>query len=41
LARLLRDERGGEVAEWAIVAGVLVAATIAVVGFVGSKMLAR
>ena len=41
MARLLRDERGGEVIEWALVAGLIVIATIAVVGAVGTKVLAR
>ena len=41
LARLLRDERGGEIIEWALVAGLIVIATIAVVGAVGTKVLAR
>lgn len=41
LARLLRDERGGEVIEWALVAGLIVVATIAVIGAVGTKVLAR
>jgi Flp pilus assembly pilin Flp len=38
---LLADERGGEVIEWALVAGLIVIATIAVVGAVGTKVLAR
>jgi Flp pilus assembly pilin Flp len=37
----LADERGGEVIEWALVAGLIVIATIAVVGAVGTKVLAR
>ena len=41
LCRLLRDERGGEVIEWALVAGLIVIATIAVIGAVGTKVLAR
>jgi Flp pilus assembly pilin Flp len=41
LRRLLRDERGGEVIEWALVAGLIVIATIAVIGAVGTKVLAR
>lgn len=38
---LLRDERGGEVIEWALVAGLVVIATIALIGAVGTKVLAR
>ena len=38
---LLADDRGGEVIEWALVAGLIVIATIAVIGAVGTKVLAR
>ena len=38
---LLRDERGGEVIEWALVAGLVVIASIALIGAVGTKVLAR
>ena len=38
---LLADERGSEVIEWALVAGLIVIATIAVVGAVGTRVLAR
>jgi pilus assembly protein Flp/PilA len=41
LATLLADERGGEVIEWALVAGLIVIAAIAVIGAVGTKVLAR
>ena len=41
LARLLADERGGEVLEYALVAGLLVVSAIAVIGSVGTKVLAR
>lgn len=41
LRTLLSDERGGEVIEWALVAGLIVIATIAVIGAVGTKVLAR
>lgn len=41
LARLLRDERGGEVIEWALVAGLIVIGTLAVIGAFGTKVLAR
>jgi Flp pilus assembly pilin Flp len=37
----LADERGGEVIEWALVAGLIVIATIAIIGAVGTKVLAR
>jgi Flp pilus assembly pilin Flp len=41
LARALRDERGGEVIEWALVAGLIVVGAIALIGAVGTKVLAR
>ena len=41
MSRLLRDERGGEVLEYALVAGLIVVAAIAVIGSVGTKVLAR
>ena len=41
LSRLARDERGGEVLEYALVAGLLVVTAIAVIGSVGTKILAR
>jgi Flp pilus assembly pilin Flp len=40
-SKLLRDERGGEVLEYALVAGLIVVAAIAVIGSVGTKVLAR
>ena len=40
-AKLVRDERGGEVLEYALVAGLIVVAAIAVIGSVGTKVLAR
>ena len=40
-ARLVRDERGGEVLEYALIAGLIVIAAIAVIGSVGTKVLAR
>ena len=40
-AELLRDERAGEVLEYAILAGLIVVGAIAVVGSVGGKVLAR
>ena len=41
LARLAADERGGEVLEYALIAGLIVIAAIAVIGSVGTKVLAR
>jgi Flp pilus assembly pilin Flp len=40
-SKLLRDERGGEVLEYALIAGLIVVAAIAVIGSVGTKVLAR
>jgi Flp pilus assembly pilin Flp len=40
-SKLARDERGGEVLEYALVAGLIVIAAIAVIGSVGTKVLAR
>ena len=39
--KLVRDERGGEVLEYALIAGLIVVAAIAVIGTVGTKVLAR
>ena len=41
LGRLVREEQGGEVLEYALVAGLIVVAAIAVIGSVGTKVLAR
>ncbi len=41
LKQLFRDERGGEVLEYALIAGLIVVAAIAVIGTVGTKVLAR
>jgi Flp pilus assembly pilin Flp len=41
LATLVEDERGGEVLEYALIAGLIVVAAIAVIGSVGTKVLAR
>ena len=41
LAKLASDDRGGEVLEYALVAGLIVIAAIAVIGSVGTKVLAR
>ena len=38
---LLADDRGGEVLEYALIAGLIVVAAIAVIGAVGTKVLAR
>ncbi|MGC3957544.1 MAG: Flp family type IVb pilin [Verrucomicrobiota bacterium] len=40
-AALWSDETGGEVLEYALVAGLIVIAAIAVIGSVGTKVLAR
>lgn len=39
--RLLRDEQGGEVIEYAIVTGLIVVGAISTIGCVGGKLLAR
>ena len=41
LAALVRDERGGEVLEYALIAGLIVVAAIAAITAVGGKVLAR
>lgn len=41
LARLVKDEQGGEVLEYALIAGLIVVAAIAVITSVGGKVLAR
>ena len=41
LGKLVRDEQGGEVLEYALIAGLIVVAAIAVIGSVGTKVLAR
>ncbi len=41
LVRLIRDEQGGEVLEYALVAGLIVVAAISVIKTVGTKVLAR
>jgi pilus assembly protein Flp/PilA len=41
LVRLVKDEQGGEALEYALVAGLIVVAAIAVIGSVGTKVLAR
>jgi len=37
----LRDERGGEVMEYALIAGLIIVAAIAVIGAVGTKVVAH
>jgi pilus assembly protein Flp/PilA len=41
LNKLIRDEQGGEVLEYALIAGLIVVAAIAVIGAVGTKVVAR
>ena len=41
LVRLISDEQGGEVLEYALIAGLIVVAAIAVITSVGGKVLAR
>ena len=38
---LIRDERGGEVIEYALIMGLVIVVAIAVITSVGSKVLAR
>jgi pilus assembly protein Flp/PilA len=40
-ARVARDERGGEVIEYALILGLIVVAAIVIIGTVGTKVLAR
>jgi len=39
--KLVRDEQGGEVLEYALIAGLIVVAAIAVISSVGTKVLGR
>jgi pilus assembly protein Flp/PilA len=41
LKKLIRDEQGGEILEYALVAGLIVVAAIAVLTSVGGKVLGR
>jgi pilus assembly protein Flp/PilA len=41
LKNLIADESGGEVLEYALIAGLIVVAAIVVVGRIGGKVLAR
>lgn len=41
LAKLVKEEQGGEVIEYALIAGLIVVAAIAAISVVGTKVLAR
>ncbi|HWE96293.1 MAG TPA: Flp family type IVb pilin [Tepidisphaeraceae bacterium] len=41
MMRLIRDEQGGEVLEYALIVGLIVVAAIAAITSVGTKVLAR
>ena len=41
VAKLVKDEQGGEVLEYALIAGLIVVAAIAIIGAVGGKVLGR
>lgn len=41
LNRIIRDDAGGEVMEYALILGLIVVAAIAVVGAFGTKVVAR
>ena len=41
LKKLVKDEQGGEVLEYALIAGLIVVAAIAVINTVGEKVLAK
>src|SRR5438874_13659896 len=41
LAKLVKDEQGGEVLEYALIAGLIVVAAIAIISAVGNKVLGR
>ena len=41
LKRLAGDETGGEVIEYALILGLIIVAAIAIIGTVGTKVLAR
>jgi Flp pilus assembly pilin Flp len=41
LKKLVRDEQGGEVLEYALIAGLIVVAAIAVITTVGEKVIAK
>lgn len=41
LLQLIQDERGGEVLEYALIAGLIAIAAISMISAVGSKVMAR
>jgi pilus assembly protein Flp/PilA len=41
VGKLVKDEQGGEVLEYALIAGLIVVAAIAVIGSVGTKIVAK
>jgi pilus assembly protein Flp/PilA len=41
LKKLIKDEQGGEVLEYALIAGLIIVACIAIIGSVGTKVLGR
>jgi Flp pilus assembly pilin Flp len=41
VVKLVKDEQGGEVLEYALIAGLIVVAAIAVISSVGTKVLGR
>jgi len=41
LVNVVKDEQGGEVLEYALIAGLIVVAALAVISSVGTKVLAR
>ena len=41
MVKLLRDEQGGEVLEYALIAGLIIVGAIVLITSVGSKVLAR
>lgn len=41
IVKLVKDEQGGEVLEYALIAGLIVVAAIAVIGAVGNKVFAK
>ena len=41
LTALIRDENGGEVLEYALIAGLIVVAAVAVISSVGTKVFAK
>ena len=41
MKKLLRDETGGEVIEYALIAGLIVVVCVVIIGTVGTKVFAR